>query len=116
MANPSADPGRPEREVQVRRIISSAAEGKSVEAVFEAGRRASDLTRVTLKGQKEAVLNLPIKLLDGLPQEDIELIESSGDRRRYSLTFVVTERLEDQESSAPERRAKLQHFLNREAF
>lgn len=99
---------------EVKRIIVDIAEGRSVKAKFKQARRGSDLTQVRLKGQKEAVLALPLKILDGLAKEDLELMESSGDKRAYVLTFVVTERLEQQEVSTPERRAKLQNFLSRE--
>lgn len=102
------------RQKEIKQLITEAAKARSVTAKFKPGRRASDLTQVRLKGQKEAVLSLPLKLLDKLPDEDLELMESEGDKNKYVLMFVVTKRLEQQDISTPERRAKLQNFLSKE--
>ena len=102
------------RTKRVEDVVRRAAKGRSVKAEVEHGRRASDLIKVTLNGQKVAVMVLPMKLLDALPDEDIELIDSSGDAQHYRLTLVVTKRLEHQKINAPERRAKLQNFLDKQ--
>lgn len=102
------------RQKEIKKLIKDMSKPHSVVAKFKAGRRESDLTQVRLKGQKEAVLALPMKLLDQLHNEDMELMESSGDINDYVLMFVITERLEQQDISTPERRAKLQNFLSNE--
>jgi len=102
------------RQKEIKQLIVAMSKPHSVVAKFKASRRDSDLTQVRLKGQKDAVLALPMKLLDQLTNEDIEMMESSGDKNKYVLMFVITERLEHQDISTPERRAKLQNFLSNE--
>ena len=104
---------RDERETRVKEVVGDVTAGGSVNASFSPGRRETDLVGVILTGEKESVLALPLDILERLPQEDVEVIGSS-DSDGYTLELVITERLEAQEISTPERRSKLQNFLFQE--
>ena len=104
---------RDERQARVREVVGDVTAGSSVSASFLPGRRETDLVGVVLTGEKEAVLAVPLDILEHLPEEDVEVI-SSGDSSDYTLELVITERLEAQEISTPERRSKLQNFLFQE--
>lgn len=104
-----------EREEMVRSVVKTLAKTQAVGATFGPGRRASDVALVWLRGPKQAVLALPLVVLDALPGEDLEVLGGSGSPKAYTLRLVVTERLEAQTPSDFERRAKLLNFLKREA-
>ena len=104
-----------EREKEVRQIVRTLARASSVGVEFGPGQRASDVTLVWLRGQKQQVLALPLTILEALPSEDLEVLGGSGNVRAYTLKLVVTDRLESQVVSDNERRAKLLHFLRRES-
>ena len=102
-----------ERQTHVREVVAEVAV-ESVEVSFSPGRRATDLVGVILTGQKEAVLTVPLDILERLPKEDVEVISSKGEGAEYTLELVITERLEAQDINTPERRSKLQNFLFQE--
>lgn len=104
---------RKERQAYVEQVVGEVA-GKPVIASFSPGRRATDVVRVVLTGEKGDVLAVPLDILERLPQEDVEVIRSEGTGSDYTLDFVITERLEAQAINTPERRSKLQNFLFQE--
>ena len=104
---------RDERQAHVEQVVGGVA-GEPVIVSFSPGRRETDIIGVTLTGEKEAVLALPLDILERLPEEDVEVIGSEGEGSDYALELVITKRLEAQEISTPERRSKLQNFLFQE--
>ncbi len=99
-----------ERQARVEQVVRAAAL-REVEVELTEGRRRSDLWLVQLRGSKGVVLELPLKILDQLPHEDLELVSSSGSDSDYRLTIVITLPIEQQPTAIPERRSKLQHML-----
>lgn len=70
---------------------------------------------VFLRGEREAVLALPLTIFDQLDGYDVEIIRSGTGRGTYLLVLAVTESLGSQAVRVPERRAKLRRRLEREA-
>jgi hypothetical protein len=99
-----------QRQARVERVVRGVV-GEAVALELTAGRRKSDLWLLHLRGRKALVLELPLKILDQLPHEDLELVSSSGDDADYRLTLVVTLPLEQQPTTTPERRSKLRYML-----
>ena len=104
-------PGRSASVEEVKNTVQTLVNGRRVRAAFTEGRRVSDLLLVALSGPKQAVLDVPLRLADRLEHEDIELLEAEGSAERYTLSLVVTEAIETQESIDQERRAKLRNRL-----
>lgn len=104
-----------EREEKVKSFVKTLAKTHAVGAKFGPARRMSDVVLVWFRGQKQAVLALPLLILDGLPGEDLEVLGGSGSPKAYTLRLVVTEQLEAQTPSDFERRAKLLNFLKQES-
>lgn len=103
-----------ERLSRIEQVLERCLAGLAVESVLTPGRRRSDIALLKLRGPKQLVLAQPLKLLDQLPHEDIELLSSTGSERAFVLTLIITERLEQQTRTVPERRAKLRHQLELE--
>ena len=104
-----------QRLAEVRRIVEESAARVGVLARCRIPRRDSDVAMVFLRGPRDAVLNLPVSLLDDLRDYDLEIVRSSSSREgRYLLVLAVTEPLGDQDTQMPERRAKLRRRLRRE--
>ena len=95
----------------VREVVGDGAAGDGIALELAPGRRRSDLWLVQLRGPRATVLELPLRILDRLPHEDLELVSSTGSDSDYRLTLVVTLPLEQQPSTDPERRAKLRYTL-----
>lgn len=104
---------RSERLERVERVVREVVEDRAEVALeLQAGRRASDLWLLQLRGPRAAVLALPLSILDRLPFEEVELVSSTGSDSDYRLTLVVTLPLEQQPTAVPERRAKLRYLLS----
>ena len=102
--------------LEVRREVEACAADAGVLARCRMPRRETDLAMVFLRGAREAVLSLPLRILDRLDDYDLEIIRSSGksDDERYLLVMAVTQPLQEQQAHMPERRAKLKRRLQRE--
>ncbi|MEX2543118.1 MAG: hypothetical protein WD314_15025 [Trueperaceae bacterium] len=109
-----ADREKSQREAEVRLIVMACAERAGVLARCRPARRRSDLAMVFLRGPRQAVLGLPLKVFDALEDYDVEIIRSGSQEDRYLLVMAVTEALGSQEIRTPERRAKLRRRLERE--
>jgi hypothetical protein len=91
----------------VLKIIQHLCELHNIKMYATESRRKTDVITLSLWGERQSVLKLPFKLLEYLPDEDIELLQSGRRGPDYLLIMVITERLISQSSQLPERRAKL---------
>lgn len=94
----------------VRKAARKAAERLDVNIEFAEGKRESDLSFVTVRGDKKGVSDFLMQLSERLPDTDIELINHDVQRLLHTLTLVVTEKLQYQTIHSEERRAKLLSF------
>lgn len=78
-----------------------------VEILFLKTRRQTDLARFAIIGEKERVLSLPTVFEERFQEQAIEIIQAMQQNQGYSLTMVITEKLESHPLHFPERRNKL---------
>ena len=98
---------------QVLKVSQHLCEVYSIKMYATESRRHSDVITLSLWGERQDVLKLPFKLLEYLPDEDIELLQSGRRGSDYLLLLVITERLIGQSIHMPERRAKLRGKFER---
>jgi len=98
---------------RVRRGVRKVAERLSLKVEFTEVKRRTDIAFATFFGPRQYVLLAPFELLKRFPEHDLELLRSEGFGHQFRLTLVVTERLSDQPTHQPERRAKLRESLRR---
>ena len=103
-----------DRAFAIKQQVQVLAQTQLVEVKFLEVRRSSDFTRFLLNGERSDVLSLTQIFSDAFPNEDIEIIGSEQAGLDYGLTMVITEKLEQQTSLSPERRAKLRTKAERE--
>ncbi len=92
---------------KLKEQVLELSEFAGVNAHFLKTRRATDLARFVIFGEKERVLSLPLVFEDLFAEQAIEIINAMYHSQDYSLTMVVTERLEAHPLHMPERRNKL---------
>jgi len=113
VAGSSQSSPREELKTGVRRGVRKVAERLGLKVEFVEVKRQTDITFATFFGPRQHVLLAPFELLKRFPEHDLELIRSEGFGHQFHLTLVVTERLTNQPTHQPERRAKLRESLRR---
>jgi hypothetical protein len=99
--------------VQTRRAVERVVGQLGLKGEFAPGRRRSDIVLVAIRGEKTKVLAAPLKLLDEVPEIDVELLSlESSPHGLAALSLVVTEALDRQPMMPDERRAKLKRRLS----
>jgi hypothetical protein len=89
------------------KVRSTCAEGK-VQVQVIPGRRLTDRFILLLKGERENVAKVHLRLLEELSTEDVELVAVRDRRASFVMSFVVMEKAEAQHPHTTGRRAKLQ--------
>jgi hypothetical protein len=79
---------------------------------IDKGRRASDVALLHLWGDKRGVLKVLPKLLDRVPEVDLEIIRSGKRGEDYFLALAVTHKAALETIQLPERRAKLRPHIS----
>lgn len=95
----------------VRDTVLEAVREVGIKAVFAEGRRSSDITLVLLKGERLKVLAFAPRLVEAFTL-DLEVMRSAEVNGVYELMLAITDVLEGQSVQQPERRQKLQRFLD----
>ena len=96
-----------DRVFKLKEHVLELSERAGVEVHFLKTRRATDLARFVIFGEKAQVLSLPLVFEDLFQDQAIEIINAMYHSQDYSLTMVITERLEAHPVFSPERRIKL---------
>lgn len=95
------------RAEQVSKVIHYLCSRYHLYSYVSEARRSTDIIRLSIWGERQNVLKLPFRLLEYLPDEDIEILQSGRRGGHYLLLLVITERLIAQSVTENERRAKL---------
>lgn len=96
---------------QILKVSQHLCEVHSLKMYAAESRRKTDIVRLSVWGERQDVLRIPFRMLEYLPDEDIEIVQSGRRGQSYLLLLVVTERLISQKVQMPERRAKLRGRL-----
>jgi hypothetical protein len=79
---------------------------------IDEGRRASDIALLHLWGERRGVLKVLPKLLDKIPEVDLEIIRSGKRGEDYFLALAITEKATVETIQLPERRARLRSRIS----
>ena len=80
---------------------------------FRPGRRNTDILLATMRGQRRGMLALALFVSENYPQVDLELVNIDTKSEVQTLMLAVTDKLEQQHTQVPERRAVLESYLRR---
>lgn len=89
------------------------ADEHELEIDFRAGKRKTDILLATMRGQRRGMLALALFVSEHFPQVDLELVNIDTKSEVQTLMLAVTEKLEQQQTQVPERRAVLESYLRR---
>ncbi len=79
---------------------------------IDQGRRSSDTALLHLWGEKKQVLKVLPKLLDKVPEVDLEIIRSGKRGEDYFLALAIIGKTSVEAIQLPERRAKLRPHIS----
>lgn len=96
----------------IRSEVQRGAERLELTTEFREVRRKTDLVFVEVSGSRDDVFALPAYVLKHRIEVDLELFNARYSGGRYTVTMVVTRKLNAQPVALPERRAKLQRFVS----
>ncbi len=93
-------------------VLHSACGQFCVAMTIDQGRRSLDVALLHLWGEKKQVLKVLPKLLDKIPEVDLEIIRSGKRGEDYFLALAITEKTALEAIQLPERRAKLRPHIS----
>ncbi|MGL4608296.1 MAG: hypothetical protein ACRCYY_01225 [Trueperaceae bacterium] len=103
------EPERPVNplEAKVIALLHAACGQFCVAMTIDKGRRTADIALLHLWGDKKQVFKVIPKLLDKIPEVNLEIIRSGKRGEDYFLALAITEKAALSAIQLPERRAKL---------
>lgn len=96
-----------EKAFKIKEQVLELSERAGANVHFLKARREMDIARFIIFGEKERVLTLPPVFEDIFSEQAIEIISAMYHSQDYTLTMVVTQKLEAHPLHMPERRNKL---------
>jgi hypothetical protein len=99
-------------EAKIITVLHTACGQFCVAMSIDKGRRSSDLALLHLWGEKKQVLKVLPRLLDKVPEVDLEIIRSGKRGEDYFLALAISEKTAIEAIQLPERRAKLRPHIS----